>query len=119
MSLLRPISFVIFYLSYMPSPLPYCNNVSDVYLSSNTVQHQRIKHVEMDIHFVQEKVALGHVKVLHVPCQFQFADIFTKGLSQPLFLDFRASLCVHPPPTSTEGCDKGYLLNNILGRFLL
>ncbi|XP_066365373.1 uncharacterized mitochondrial protein AtMg00810-like [Miscanthus floridulus] len=32
--------------------LVYCDNVSAVYLSSNPVQHQRTKHVEIDIHFV-------------------------------------------------------------------
>jgi hypothetical protein len=31
------------------------------------VQHQQTKHVEIDLHFVREKVALGHVRVLHVP----------------------------------------------------
>lgn len=45
----------------------YCDNVSDVYLSLNPVKHQRTKHVELDIHFVCERVALGQVRVLHVP----------------------------------------------------
>ncbi|XP_021762987.1 uncharacterized protein LOC110727713 [Chenopodium quinoa] len=45
----------------------YCDNVSAAYLSGNPVQHQRTKHIEMDIHFVREKVALGQVRVLHVP----------------------------------------------------
>jgi hypothetical protein len=36
------------------SPLPqatlvYCNNVNVVYLSTNPVQHQRTKHVEIDL----------------------------------------------------------------------
>ena len=39
----------------------YCDNVSAIYLSSNPVQHQRTKHVEIDIHFVREKVLMGHV----------------------------------------------------------
>ncbi|GJW06896.1 ribonuclease H-like domain-containing protein [Tanacetum coccineum] len=37
--------------------LVYCNNVSAVYLSSNPVQHQRTKHIEIDIHFVRDLVA--------------------------------------------------------------
>ncbi|GAA0163896.1 hypothetical protein LIER_39681 [Lithospermum erythrorhizon] len=45
----------------------YCDNISAIYLSKNPVQHQRTKHVELDIHFVREKVALGQVRVLHVP----------------------------------------------------
>nr|GEV28655.1 ribonuclease H-like domain-containing protein [Tanacetum cinerariifolium] len=47
--------------------LVYCDNVSAVYMSSNPVQHQRTKHIEIDIHFVRDKVAAGHVRVLHAP----------------------------------------------------
>nr|GEZ78416.1 hypothetical protein [Tanacetum cinerariifolium] len=39
--------------------LVYCDNVSDVYLSTNHVQHQRTKHIEVDIHFVRDYVASG------------------------------------------------------------
>lgn len=81
----------------------YCDNVSAIYLSSNPVQHQRTKHVEIDIHFVREKVSLGHVRVLHVPSARQFADIFTKGLPSPLFIEFQTSLTVRPSNASTEG----------------
>ncbi|KAK9070021.1 hypothetical protein SSX86_010420 [Deinandra increscens subsp. villosa] len=81
----------------------YCDNVSAVYLSDNPVQHQRTKHVEIDIHFVREKVRVGQIRVLHVPSEFQYADIFTKGLPRQLFYSFRDSLRVRPPPASTEG----------------
>ncbi|VFQ96739.1 unnamed protein product [Cuscuta campestris] len=81
--------------------LVFCDNVSAVYLSTNPVQHQRTKHVEVDIHFVRDKVALGHVRVLHVPSSSQYADIFTKGLPSLLFLDFRQSLGIRPPPHPT------------------
>ena len=60
--------------------LVYCDNVSAIYLSGNPIQHQHTKHIEMDIHFVREKVAHGQVRVLHVPLRYQIADIFTKGL---------------------------------------
>ncbi|GKE50650.1 ribonuclease H-like domain-containing protein, partial [Tanacetum coccineum] len=83
--------------------LVYCDNVSAVYMSANLVQHQRTKHIEIDIHSVRDKVAAGHVRVLHVPSRFQYADIFTKGLPYPLFADFRSSLSVRKSPAPTAG----------------
>ncbi|GJU75703.1 ribonuclease H-like domain-containing protein [Tanacetum coccineum] len=41
--------------------LVYCDNVSAVYMSANPVQHQRTKHIKIDIDFVRDKVAAGHV----------------------------------------------------------
>jgi hypothetical protein len=32
--------------------LVYYDNINDVYLSTNLVQHQRTKHVEIDLHFI-------------------------------------------------------------------
>jgi len=73
------------------STLVYCDNVSAVHLSTNPVQHQRTKHVEIDLHFVRDRVAIGDVRVLHVPTTSQFADIFTKGLPSSTFAEFRSS----------------------------
>ncbi|XP_062103153.1 uncharacterized mitochondrial protein AtMg00810-like [Humulus lupulus] len=83
--------------------LVYCDNVSVIHLSGNPVQHQRTKHIEIDIHFVRKKVARGQVHVLHVPSRYQIANIFTKGLPLVLFQDFRDSLSVQEPPTLTAG----------------
>ena len=76
------------------STLVYCDNVSAVYLSTNPVQHQRTKHMEIDLHFIHDRVAIGDVRVLHVPTSSQFADIFTKGLPSSTFSEFRSSLNV-------------------------
>ncbi|GJS22982.1 ribonuclease H-like domain-containing protein [Tanacetum coccineum] len=54
----------LFYELYTPlftTTLVYCDNVSVVYMSANPVQHQRTKHIDIDIHFVRDKVAAGHV----------------------------------------------------------
>ena len=83
--------------------LVYCDNISVVYLSCNPIQHQRTKHIEMDIHFVREKVTKGQVRVLHVSSRYQIADIFTKGLPLQLFDDFIDSLNIRQPPVSTTG----------------
>ncbi|XP_042758131.1 uncharacterized mitochondrial protein AtMg00810-like [Lactuca sativa] len=95
-------------LHYPPpsATLVYCDNVSAVYLSTNPVQHQHTKHIEIDIHFVRDKVAMGQIRVLHVPSSSQYADIFTKGLPSTLFLDFRSSLNVRSRPSvlTTGGC---------------
>lgn len=83
--------------------LIFCDNISSVYMSNNLVQHQRTKHVEINLHFVRDKVALGQVKVLHVPSSLQYADIFTKGLPTTFFNQFRSSLTVRQSNVATEG----------------
>jgi hypothetical protein len=74
------------------STLVFCDNVSAVYLSTNPVQHQRTKHVEIDLHFVRERVAYEVVCILHIPTTSQFTDVFTKGLPSVVFTEFRSSL---------------------------
>ncbi|GKC60253.1 ribonuclease H-like domain-containing protein, partial [Tanacetum coccineum] len=60
---LRHIGSGIYYdeasYSLSSATIVYCDNVSVVYLSSNPVQHQRTKHIEIDIHFVRDLVATG------------------------------------------------------------
>nr|GEZ78981.1 ribonuclease H-like domain-containing protein [Tanacetum cinerariifolium] len=85
----------------LTATLVYCDNVSAVYMSANLVQHQRTKHIKIDIHFVCNMVKAGHVRVLHVPSRFKYADIFTKGLPSALFEYFWSSLSVYPPPAQT------------------
>ena len=81
----------------------YCDNINAVYMIANPVHHRRTKHIEIDIHFVREKVALGEVRVLHVSSKYQFADVMTKGLPVQLFEDFPSSLCLRIPDASTVG----------------
>jgi hypothetical protein len=72
----------------MKSTLVYCDNVSVIYLSTNSIQHQRTNHVKINLHFVWECVAMGDICVLYVPMISQFTDIFTKGLPTSVFLEF-------------------------------
>jgi hypothetical protein len=91
----------------------FCDNISSVYMSRNPVHHRRTKHIELDIHFVREKVAIGEVRVTHIPSARQIADVFTKGLPSALFFDFRDSLSVRAPAVETEGgCQRISLANS-------
>ena len=43
--------------------------------------HERIKHIEIDCHFVREKIQLGLISTRYVKSGEQLGDIFTKTLS--------------------------------------
>lgn len=89
MSLLKQLGFVIFFSSYpicyLKDIVLFCDNVIAMYLSSNHVQHQCTKHVQIDLHFVKERVVIEHFCFLHVPSAHQYVDIFTKCLPTQLF----------------------------------
>nr|GEW34525.1 putative ribonuclease H-like domain-containing protein [Tanacetum cinerariifolium] len=92
-----------FFCPLFRATVVFCDNISALYIASNPLQHQRTKHIEIDLHFVRERVGFGHVRVLHVPSAHQFVDIFTKGLRSQLFFEFRSSLSIRDPPARTAG----------------
>ncbi|KAL5577180.1 hypothetical protein UlMin_018879 [Ulmus minor] len=73
-------------------PMVYCDNLSATYLTANPILHARTKHVEVDHHFIREKVQENILGVEHVPAEEQIADIFTKPLSSQLFTSFKIKL---------------------------
>ncbi|GAA0149347.1 hypothetical protein LIER_36912 [Lithospermum erythrorhizon] len=96
----RPLSLVLVQkLSIVGLPMWFPRHVG----YATFFQHQRTKHVELDIHLVREKVESGQVRVLHVPSRYQITYIFTKGIPLILFTDFRDSLIIRPPPATTAG----------------
>ncbi|KAK9083628.1 hypothetical protein Scep_030099 [Stephania cephalantha] len=63
----------------MASPTIWCDNMSAAALAKNPIYHARIKHVELDILYVRDKVLSGQLQVHHVPTRDQIADVFTKS----------------------------------------
>ncbi|XP_019189092.1 PREDICTED: uncharacterized protein LOC109183453 [Ipomoea nil] len=67
----------------------WCDNLGATYLCANPMFHARTKHVEIDFHFVRDKVASGDLLVNFVSTKDQIADIFTKPLAGPRFAALR------------------------------
>jgi hypothetical protein len=56
----------------------YCDNQAAINLVHNPVQHDRTKHIEIDRHFIKEKIERGQICITYIPTTEQLADILTK-----------------------------------------
>ena len=69
-----------------------CDNQSAISIAKNPVHHDRTKHVEIDRHFIKEKIEGGIIKLFHLPTSLQIADILTKALPRKNFEDLNSKL---------------------------
>jgi exonuclease I len=58
----------------------YCDNKAAINIANNPIQHDKTKHVEIDRHFIKDKLDEGPVCMPFVEIKEQITDVFTKGL---------------------------------------
>ena len=63
----------------------YCGNKSAISIAHNPMQHDQMKHIEIDKHFIKEKLDNGLICTPYASINHQLVDILTKGLSSTKF----------------------------------
>ena len=58
----------------------YCDNQATINIVNNPVYHDRTKHIEIDRHFIREKLDEGLFQISYVKSVDQLADVLTKGI---------------------------------------
>jgi len=86
----------------LPSQLN-CDNKASISISENSVQHDKTKHVEVDKHFMKEKIEDSSIELPFVRSEDQLADILTKAVTGKAFTRVLSKLSIGDPTTHLEG----------------
>ncbi|KAL8158924.1 hypothetical protein V2J09_000461 [Rumex salicifolius] len=72
----------------------------------NSLFHVRTKHIEVNHHYIREKVLSGEIELVPITTNDQIVDIFTKALAVPKFKKFRSMLRICTRESAMRGMLK-------------
>jgi histone deacetylase 1/2 len=70
----------------------WCDNLGATYLSGNPIFHARTKHIEIDFHFIRERISNKLLDIRFISSKDQIVDGFTKALTVQQLHEFRRNL---------------------------
>ena len=90
-------------LKHIGITILYYDNKAAWAIASNPIHHERIKHVDIDYHFIREQVNANTVQSTNIPSHSQVADVFTKILTTTQHAHLLHKLGVRPSSSQLEG----------------
>ncbi len=79
-------------VEYSQTIMIYEDNQNVIVLIKNSQFHARIKHIDIQTHFIKEKVIEEFIDLVYVSINQMIADDLTKSLIRDKFVQFRAAL---------------------------
>ncbi|CAJ2644587.1 unnamed protein product [Trifolium pratense] len=84
----------------------YSDSKAAISIAHNPVQHDRTKHIEIDRHFIKEKLDAGIICLPFVTSSQQTADILTKSLARPTFEHLIGNSSARANARETPSCSN-------------